>query len=45
VEQSKTGMGEDMGSILLQVGFFFLFIHFFKNMLVNIIIIILFMGI
>jgi hypothetical protein len=45
VDQSKTGMGEDKSSNLLQVGFFFLSIHFFKNMLVNIIILILFMGI
>ncbi len=37
MDQSKTGMGEEKGSNLLQVGFFFLSIHFFKNMLVNII--------
>ncbi len=45
VDQSKTGMGEDKSSNLLQVGFFFQSIHFFKNMLVNIIILIIFMGI
>jgi hypothetical protein len=38
-------MGEDKGSILLHVGFFFLLIHFVKKMLVNIIKLILFTGI
>ncbi len=41
MDQCRTKIGEDKGSILLKVGFFFLLIHFVKKMLVNIIILIL----